>query len=191
MRLILIGPPGTGKGSQAKRLSERYGIPWISTGDVFRDHIKRGTALGEQVSSIVTSGGLVPDELTSALVQDRLAESDASNGWILDGYPRTARQVDDLDAVLDESGRAVDYVIHIESSEEEIVRRILDRAAAEGRSDDQEHVVRDRLALYATETEPLIARYEERELVVSVDGNQDIEAVTEAITVILDSDTTP
>ena len=136
MRLIIFGPPGAGKGTQASRIAERYGIPAISTGDIFRANIKAETPLGVQVKEILASGGYVSDEITNAIVADRLGQADCEPGFLLDGYPRTAEQVEALDAVLAESGRRLDAVLELTVDDDEVVGRLLRRAEIEGRADD-------------------------------------------------------
>lgn len=181
MRLIIFGPPGAGKGTQAIRISERFGIPAISTGDIFRANIKGETPLGLQVKEITASGGYVPDEITNAIVEDRLAEPDCQPGFLLDGYPRTTGQVDALEAVLAKSGNRLDRVLLLTVDEDEVVGRLLKRAEVEGRADDTEEVVRERQAIYARETEPLAAVFRERGLLVEVDGMGDVDDVTQRI----------
>ncbi|MFE4837900.1 adenylate kinase [Arthrobacter sp. NPDC056691] len=177
-RILLIGPPGSGKGTQAHRLSGQLHIPEISTGDMFRSHLANGSALGREIKEFLDAGNLVPDNLTTAMLRERLQERDARNGFLLDGYPRTVSQMDDLDSILDAAGTRLDAVVEITAHDDEIVRRLLLRSEAEGRSDDTEDVIRHRLELYRQETEPVIERYGRRALLVSVDGTADIDAVT-------------
>ncbi|RAM38949.1 adenylate kinase [Arthrobacter globiformis] len=177
-RILLIGPPGSGKGTQAHRLSGQLHIPEISTGDMFRSRLADGSPLGREIKEFLDAGNLVPDNLTTAMLRDRLQERDARNGFLLDGYPRTVSQMDDLDGILDATGNRLDAVVEITADDDEIVRRLLLRSDAEGRSDDTEDVIRHRLELYRQETEPVIARYGRRNLLVSVDGTADIDAVT-------------
>ncbi len=178
MRLILLGPPGAGKGTQAARLSAAHGIPAISTGDIFRANIKNETPLGLQVKEITASGGYVPDEVTNAIVRDRLAEPDAADGFLLDGYPRTTGQVEALDGMLAESGHALDAVVELTVDTDEVVQRLLTRAQEQGRADDTEEVVRERMRIYAEETAPLAAVYRERGLLHQVDGMGTVDEVT-------------
>ena len=138
MRLIILGPPGAGKGTQATRIAERLSIPAISTGDIFRTNIKEQTELGRRVESILASGGYVPDEVTNEIVADRLSWPDAEHGFLLDGYPRTAGQVEALDAMLARQGHALDAVLELTVDEDAVVERLLKRAEIEGRSDDSE-----------------------------------------------------
>ncbi len=146
MRLIILGPPGAGKGTQATRVADRLGIPAISTGDIFRANIKNETELGKQVKDILAAGGYVTDEITNAIVRDRLREDDAEGGFLLDGYPRTLAQVDALDAMLAEDGHVLDAVLELTVDEDAVVQRLLKRAEIEGRADDTEEVIRERQA---------------------------------------------
>jgi len=177
-RILLIGPPGSGKGTQAHRLSGELHIPEISTGDMFRSHLANGSPLGREIREFLDAGNLVPDNLTTAMLRERLQERDARKGFLLDGYPRTVSQMDDLDGILDAAGTSLDAVVEITAHDDEIVRRLLLRSGAEGRSDDTEDVIRHRLELYRQETEPVIERYGRRALLVSVDGTADVDAVT-------------
>ncbi len=180
-RLLIVGPPGAGKGTQAAVIAERYGIPTISTGDIFRANIAAGTELGVQVKQIVDAGDYVPDSLTNALVTDRLDEADARGGFLLDGYPRTPDQVRYLDDLLARHGHAIDAVIRLVADEDEIVSRLRKRALEQGRVDDSEEAIRHRQEVYARETEPLLAIYRERGILVEVDGLGPVDAVTERI----------
>jgi len=177
-RLLIIGPPGSGKGTQAHRLSEQLGVVEISTGDMFRTHLAAHTPLGIQAQKYLDSGDLVPDHVTTDMVRERLSRQDVTNGFLLDGYPRTVAQMNDLDAILESTGHALEAVLEVTVGDEEIVRRLLLRAGIEGRSDDTEDVIRHRLQLYREETEPLIARYAERGILVRVDGTADVDQVT-------------
>jgi len=181
-RLLLIGPPGAGKGTQAVRLAEAFGIPAISTGDIFRSNVKNGTELGQQAKAFIDAGDNVPDSLTNALIRDRLAEDDAKDGFLLDGYPRTTDQVRELDAFLAEHGTALEAVVEITADADEVVGRLRKRALEQGRSDDTEEVVRHRLDVYREQTAPLVDVYGGRELLVKVDGIGEIDEVTERIT---------
>ncbi|MGZ4599997.1 adenylate kinase [Oryzihumus sp.] len=178
MRLIILGPPGAGKGTQAARIAERLGIPAISTGDIFRANIKNGTALGKQVQEILAAGKYVPDEVTNAIVRDRLMQDDAGKGFLLDGYPRTQAQVAELDAMLAEGGHQLDAVLELTADTDEVVARLLKRAELEGRADDTEEVIRHRQEVYVEETAPLAAIYRERGLLRPVDGMGDVDTVT-------------
>jgi adenylate kinase len=186
-RLIIMGPPGAGKGTQATRIADRYGIPAISTGDIFRTNIKDGTDLGLRVKSILDAGGYVPDQVTNDIVRDRLAWVDAAPGFLLDGYPRTTGQVEFLDEVLAAHGHALDGVIELTVDEDSVVERLLKRAETEGRTDDTEDVIRERQAIYRKETAPLIALYEQHGVLVKVDGMGSVDAVTERVVKAVDS----
>ncbi|MDO5741016.1 MAG: adenylate kinase [Ornithinimicrobium sp.] len=178
MRLIMLGPPGAGKGTQAALLSARRGIPAISTGDIFRANIKNETPLGRQVKEITASGGYVTDEITNQIVRDRLEQPDAVDGFLLDGYPRTPGQVDALDAMLGEAGHTIDAVIELTVDTDVVVARLLVRAQEQGRADDTEEVVRERMKLYTEETAPLAAVYADRGLLHQVDGMGTVHEVT-------------
>lgn len=180
-RMVLLGPPGAGKGTQAARISERLGIPAISTGDIFRANVAGNTELGQQAKKYMDAGEYVPDSVTNAMVKDRLAADDAAQGFLLDGYPRTEAQVHELDAMLAESGLALDVVLEITAEAEVVVQRLLKRATEQNRADDTEPVIRRRLEVYAEQTEPLAALYESKGLLVRVDGIGDIDEVTERI----------
>ncbi len=177
-RLLLIGPPGAGKGTQAAKLAEAFNIPAISTGDIFRENVKNETELGKQAKSFMDRGEYVPDSLTNALVRDRLNWDDAKDGFLLDGYPRTADQVEELDRILSDKGESLNAVVQITADTDEVVRRLLNRAVEQGRADDTEDVIRHRLDVYAEQTAPLIEVYSNRQLVVEVDGLGAVEVVT-------------
>ena len=186
MRLILLGPPGAGKGTQAALVSAAHGVPAISTGDIFRANIKNETPLGLRVKEITASGGYVPDEITNAIVRDRLAQQDATSGFLLDGYPRTTGQVEALDEMLGDAGHALDAVVELTVDTDEVVQRLLARAQEQGRADDTEEVIRERMRLYAEETAPLAAVYADRGLLHRVDGMGSVEDVTVRIGAALD-----
>ncbi|MGN6088825.1 MAG: adenylate kinase [Actinomycetales bacterium] len=177
MRLVIMGPPGAGKGTQAKLIAARFGIPAISTGDIFRANVRDETDLGREAKRYMDAGDYVPDSVTNAMVRDRLAADDASSGFLLDGYPRTVAQVGELDAMLAERQVALDAVLQLTVDTDEVVARLTKRAADEGRSDDDESVVRHRLDVYDRETRPLLDVYASRGLLVAVDGMGDIDAV--------------
>ncbi len=181
MRLILLGPPGAGKGTQASRIATEYDIPAISTGDIFRSNIKSETELGKQVKEILAAGQFVPDSVTNAIVADRLEQGDAANGFLLDGYPRTLDQVSALDELLAGKGQALDCVLEITADTDELVGRLLKRAEIEGRADDTEEVIRERMRIYAAETAPLSAVYRERGLLREVDGIGQLDEVFERL----------
>lgn len=177
-RLLLIGPPGAGKGTQAAILAETYGVPAISTGDIFRANVKNETPLGLEVKAIMAAGEYVPDSLTNAIVADRLHEADAVKGFLLDGYPRTTDQVAELDRILAADGKALNAVVLITADTDEVVARLLKRAEIEGRADDTEEVIRHRMSVYEEQTAPLIDTYAARDLVVTVDGLGAVDEVT-------------
>ena len=181
MKLLLIGPPGAGKGTQASKLSEVFGIPAISTGDIFRANVKNETPLGLEAKSYMDRGAYVPDELTNKLVRDRLQNPDCANGFLLDGYPRTADQVDELDSILDETNSSLDAVIQLTADTDEVVKRLAKRAIEQGRSDDTEDVIRNRMAVYEEQTAPLISMYAARGSLIMVDGLGEIDQVTARI----------
>ena len=185
MRLIILGPPGAGKGTQAARICATHDIPHISTGDIFRDNISRETPLGLQVKGILAAGGYVTDEITNEIVRDRLAQPDAAQGFLLDGYPRTAAQVDALDEMLAADGHRVDAVVQLVVDDEELVQRLLKRAQTSGRVDDTEDVIRERQQVYLRETAPLADAYRGRGLLHEVDGQGELDAVTERIEQVL------
>ncbi len=208
MKLILLGPPGVGKGTQAWRLAEKYGIPQISTGDMLRDAIQKGTELGLKARSFMDSGKLVPDEVVIGIVEDRLKMSDCARGWILDGFPRTLQQASALDIMLSNNKSKIDHVLSLEVREEEVVKRLSGRRSCEvcqktfnvyfnlpktegvcdscggrliQRKDDTEETVRKRMSVYRESTEPLIAYYKGRGTLKSVDANVAIEDVFDLI----------
>lgn len=180
-RLLLIGTPGAGKGTQAQRLSETFGIPAISTGDIFRHNVKNETELGKQAKAYMDRGEYVPDSLTNDLVRDRLSQADATDGFLLDGYPRTADQVAELDDILAEKSQHLDAVVMLSADVDEVVRRLLNRAIEQGRADDTEEVIRHRLDVYEEQTAPLISVYAARDLVITVDGLGEVAEVTNRI----------
>ena len=186
-QMLIIGPPGSGKGTQASRISDRLGIVAISTGDIFRANVKEETPLGIEAKKYIDKGEFVPDSVTNNMVRDRLKQPDAADGFLLDGYPRTSGQVDELDNILAEAGTQLDIVLQLTADDEELVKRLLGRAAQEGRSDDNEAVIRRRLALYHEETAVVVNRYAERGIVATVDGIGDIDEVTERIMTALKS----
>jgi len=184
-RLIIFGAPGAGKGTQATRIAESLGIPAISTGDIFRYNIKNETALGLQVKEILASGAYVPDEVTNAIVRDRLDQQDAIDGFLLDGYPRTQAQVLELDNMLAAQGTSLDAVLELTVDTDEVVQRLLKRAEIDGRSDDTEDVIRRRLKVYEEETAPLAAIYRGRGLLHQVDGMGEMDEVAGRIQAVL------
>ena len=180
-RFLLIGPPGAGKGTQAALLAQAYSIPAISTGDIFRAHVKNETELGLQVKSIMARGEYVPDSLTNELIRDRLSQSDAEAGFLLDGYPRTLDQVNELDDILSSQHRVLDAVVLLVADTDELVSRLLKRAQEQNRSDDTEDIIRHRQSVYLEQTQPLIEIYSARSMVVEIDGLGQVGEVTDRI----------
>lgn len=185
MRLLIMGPPGAGKGTQAVRIAARLGIPTISTGEIFRSHINRGTALGIEVKRIIDAGDYVPDDVTEAIVAERLAEPDCAGGFLLDGFPRTIHQVEALDRILGENG--LDAVLCLVADIEPLVARMLRRAEIENRPDDNESTIRHRMDVYACTTAPLLAHYRAAGLLVEVNGDGSVDAVTDRIAAALET----
>ena len=184
-RLLIVGPPGAGKGTQAARIAEALDIPAISTGDIFRANVSGQTALGVLAKSYMDKGEYVPDSVTNDMVRSRLAEDDATGGFLLDGYPRTLDQVEALDRMLAELGTPLDLVLLLVVEQEEVVQRLLARGGEQGRSDDTEETIRRRLEVYAEQTAPLIDVYEQRGLVRRVDGMASIDEVTASLLDVL------
>ena len=212
MKIIMLGAPGAGKGTQAKKIAEKYGIPHISTGDIFRANIKNGTELGKKAKTYMDEGLLVPDELVVDLVVDRVQQEDCKNGYVLDGFPRTIPQAEALDKALAELGEKMDYAINVEVHDENIVNRMSGRRACVGcgatyhivhaptkvenicdtcggelilRDDDKPETVLKRLGVYHEQTQPLIQYYTDKDILVEVDGTVDLEDVFKAIVNIL------
>jgi adenylate kinase len=187
MRLILMGPPGAGKGTQAKVVAAHYGIPAISTGDIFRANVAGKTPLGVEAQRYMDAGEYVPDEVTNAMVRDRVGLEDAKPGFLLDGYPRTLAQVKELDTILDDYGVELDSVVSLTVDREELVNRLLQRAQVEGRADDTEEVIRRRQEVYEEQTAPLIKVYDERGMLLEVDGMGEVDEVSQRIFAGLDA----
>ncbi len=214
MNLILLGPPGAGKGTQAKRIVEKYGIPQISTGDMFREAVSKGTELGKKAKEYMDRGELVPDEIVIGIVRERLSQDDCQNGFILDGFPRTIKQAEALDEMLDDMNRKIDAVINITVPDEEIVKRIVFRRTCKNcgavynliysppkvegrcdecggelyqRDDDKEETVRERLRVYREQTEPLIQYYSQKGVVRDIDGTKSIDEVWNEIEKVLEN----
>ncbi|GAA0297583.1 adenylate kinase [Kineococcus aurantiacus] len=185
-RLVLLGPPGAGKGTQAALLAARLQVPAISTGDIFRANVAGRTELGLTVERYLDAGEYVPDSVTNAMVRDRLAQPDAADGFILDGYPRTTEQVRELDGMLAEAGAQLEHVLEITADTDELVRRLVARGRAQGRSDDTEDVIRNRQRVYAEQTAPLVQVYAERGLLRSVDGLGEVAEVTARLVAALE-----
>lgn len=182
-----MGPPGAGKGTQATAVAQRYGVPAISSGDIFRHNIKRHTPLGDRVVEIIGRGDFVPDVLTTSLIFSRIAEPDCWKGWLLDGYPRTLGQVEALDIMMDETKTKLDGVIALNADPDALVARMLKRAELEGRADDNAESIRHRIEVYHAETADVVAVYRERGLVVDVDAVGTVDAVRDRITSGLDA----
>jgi adenylate kinase len=181
-----MGPPGAGKGTQATYVAERYKIPAISTGDIFRANVTKGTPLGVEAKRYMDAGEYVPDEVTNLMVRDRIDEADAVAGFLLDGYPRTVAQVEELDGMVAFTGHRLDAVIALTVDEDAIVERLLQRAETDGRADDTEDVIRRRLEVYTEQTEPLLHVYRDRGICVEVDGMGGVDEVTGRIFAALD-----
>ena len=176
-----MGPPGAGKGTQAKIVADHFGIPAISTGDIFRTNVTNGTPLGTKAQEDMDQGEYVPDEITNLMVRNRIDEPDAEPGFLLDGYPRTLSQVEELDGMIKHTGHALDAAVVLTVDQDEIVARLLHRAQVEGRTDDTEDVVRHRQDVYNQQTAPLLAVYAERGRLVEVDGIGQVDEVTSRI----------
>ncbi|GAA1476633.1 adenylate kinase [Nocardioides aestuarii] len=186
MRLILMGPPGAGKGTQAQVVADHFGIPAISTGDIFRANVSQGSELGVEAQRFMDAGEYVPDEITNRMVRNRIDEKDAEPGFLLDGYPRTLAQVEELDGMIKFTGHALDAAVVLTVDPEELVARLLQRAESSGRSDDTEEVIRRRQEVYTEQTEPLIGVYRDRGILVEVDGMGTVDEVTKRIFEALD-----
>lgn len=180
-RMLIIGPPGSGKGTQAERISDRLGVVAISTGDIFRANVKGGTPLGIEAKKFMDVGDFVPDSVTNEMVRSRLSQDDVENGFLLDGYPRTAAQVGYLDEVLGRRGQQLDVVLQLTADDDELVHRLLGRARETGRSDDNEAVIRHRLDLYHEQTENVVVKYAQRGILTRVDGIGGIDEVTDRV----------
>ena len=186
-RLLIVGPQGSGKGTQGVRIADAFGVPAISTGDMFRAAVAAGSDLGNQVKALIEAGNLVPDELTSAVVAERLAQDDAANGFLLDGYPRNLGQVADLDAFLAARDEKIDAVIELNVPREESISRLTQRAREQGRTDDTEEVIANRLGIYERETAPILDVYRERDVVDTIDGVGTLDEITERIVAALEA----
>ena len=187
IRLLLIGPPGAGKGTQAAQLAQHFEIPAISTGDIFRENVRNQTPLGVEAKGFMDRGEYVPDTLTNALVRDRLNKDDAKRGFLLDGYPRTIDQVTELDYILQENGKKLDVVVQLTADGDELLRRLSGRALEQGRSDDTPDVIKRRLDVYEEQTAPLIDVYVSRGVVAKIDGLGEITEVTARIIEAIDA----
>ena len=176
MRIILFGPPGCGKGTQATFISESLSIPHLSTGDMLRSAVSSGSEIGLKAKNIMESGGLVSDQIVLSIVEERIAKEDCEKGFILDGFPRTVNQAEKLDLLLSTNNK-LDYVLRIKVDEDEIIKRLIDRA----REDDRPDIIKNRFKTYNLETQPLIPFYEERKILFNINGMQEIEKVSEDI----------
>ena len=185
MNLILLGPPGAGKGTQGHRLSERYNIPEISTGDILRSAVRKGTPLGREAKSYMDRGALVPDEVMVGIVRERLAQDDTECGFILDGFPRTVAQAEALTQLCEEQQRPIEHVLSIEVPQEALLQRLAGRRQLEGRHDDTDEAIRHRLAVYARETAPLIDYYRRQGLLRCIVGVGTIDEIFQRIAVVL------
>jgi adenylate kinase len=212
MKIIMLGAPGAGKGTQAKKIAEKYQIPHVSTGDIFRSNIKEGTQLGRKAKEYMDQGALVPDELTIGMLMDRIQQEDCSNGYVLDGFPRTIPQAESLQKAITEMGQKIDFAINVDVPDENIINRMSGRRACIScgatyhivynpskvagicdvcgselvlRDDDKPETVKKRLAVYHDQTRPLIDYYKEAGVLVNVDGTQELNKVFSDITVIL------
>jgi len=181
MRLILMGPPGAGKGTQAVAIAAELGVPHISTGDIFRANVSQGTPLGIEAKRYMDAGEYVPDSVTNSMVRDRLAQDDCKPGFLLDGYPRTIEQVGELTSMLSAAGATLDKAIELSVDIDEVVQRLVKRAAEQGRADDTEDVIRRRLEVYFAQTAPLTALFEQRGLLVQIDGMGSVDDVAARI----------
>lgn len=189
--VILVGPPGAGKGTQAKLLQKALGLPQISTGDLFRFNLKNETELGQLARTFMDRGELVPDEVTVAMVEDRLSKDDCSGGAILDGFPRTLAQAAALDELLAKLGGQIDIVPSIEVPQDVLVERLLKRAILEGRADDNRETIRTRMQVYENQTRPLLDYYGQKGLVVPVNGQQTVEDVQKDLVQVIEEATQP
>lgn len=187
IRMVLMGPPGSGKGTQAARISARFNAPSISTGDIFRKNMRDLTLLGVESKKYIDNGDFVPDGLTNRMVRDRLGSPDVANGFLLDGYPRTKAQIAELDDIVAQANHSLDAALLLTANDEELVTRLLDRAKLSGRTDDTELVIRHRLELYRQQTEPVAEIYAARGILLTVRGDGEIDEVTDRISTQIDS----
>ncbi len=187
MRIVLMGPPGAGKGTQADIVAARLGVPHISTGEIFRANVGAGTPLGVEAQRYMDAGEYVPDSLTNAMVRDRVGQPDAAAGFLLDGYPRTVDQVKELDTMLADAGQQIDRVVEITVDTEEVVARLVKRATDQGRKDDTAEVIRRRQDVYAEQTAPLTRIYADHGILVQVDGMGTVDEVTDRLLAALEA----
>ena len=184
-RILLVGPPGVGKGTQAERLAARLGIPKISTGDMLRAAVSAGTELGERARALMESGELVSDDIVIGVAEERLSESDADLGFVLDGFPRTLRQAEALDDFLSRARTPLEHCLALGMTEAELVKRLLKRAEIEGRVDDNEATIRHRMEVYQEQTEPLLEHYRGRSILTEIDADSTIDEVEKRIGEVL------
>jgi adenylate kinase len=185
MRIVFLGPPGSGKGTQAKLLANRLGVPAVSTGDMLRDAVRRESDLGRRAKAIMEAGELVPDDVVIGLIRERVGRTDADRGFILDGFPRTVEQARALDRLLEDGGAPIDAVVNLAVPEATLLERLLGRAEQEGRSDDRPETIRERLRVYGEKNDPLVAFYEAAGLLTRVDGLGSIDDVAARIDRVL------
>lgn len=187
MKLLFMGPPGAGKGTQANFISDEYGIPQISTGEILRAAVKDGTEMGLKAQEYMNAGKLVPDEVVIGIAKDRIAQPDAQNGYILDGFPRTIEQAEALEKILGDMGQGLDAALNLDVPDSEIIKRLLERARKEGRVDDTEPVIKERLDTYNKQTMPLIEYYRDKDLLKNIDGMGDMNVITDRMKTILET----
>jgi adenylate kinase len=187
MRIVFLGPPGSGKGTQAKLLAERLGVPTISTGEILREAVRQKTPLGQKAQAVMERGELVSDDLIQALIGERIGERDARGGFILDGFPRTLAQAEAFEAMLARGGEALSAALNFAVPEAQLTERMLARAKAEGRADDRPETIRERLRVYREKTEPLVGFYRKRDLLAEVDGVGPVSEVAQRIDEALSS----
>lgn len=183
--VVLMGAPGAGKGTQAQKLQEALGLPQVATGDLFREHLKNYTPLGQLARQYMDAGNLVPDEVTVQMVRERLSQPDCVNGVILDGFPRTVAQAEALDQMLGELSAGIHAVLYIHVNQEKLIQRLLKRAQIEGRTDDNEETIRTRMHVYSQQTRPLLDLYRQKKLLVEIDGEQTIEQVFQKLVEVI------
>jgi len=185
MIAILLGPPGSGKGTQAQFIIDKFKIPHISTGDFLRAAVKEGTTLGQEAKSYMDKGGLVPDQVIIGIIKENIEKDECKNGFLLDGFPRTVGQADAFETMLEGVGKKIDHVIYIVVKDDELMKRLLDRAVKEGRSDDNEETINNRIKVYKDQTMPLVDFYQSEGLIREIDGHGNIEEITGRINSVM------